>query len=132
MAAIQRYISNELTHFVGRKLSDRERYALLVRILEDGWLTSPPHKHGLGSMLTIDFNAKPSKNAMVSPQVIGFCDIPLDDLEIHMRKYGHFGLAFSKRFLVRRGANPVFCIAGDSPSRVYLDPRNRRQFKGGS
>src|SRR5574341_1076715 len=134
MAAIQRYISKELTHFVGRKLrKDPERqYALLVRILKNGWLTSPPHKHGLGgSILTVDLKAKLSKNAMFSPQVICFCDIPLDDLEIHMEKYGHFGLAFSKRFLVRRGANPVFYIAGDSPSRVYLDPPFRRRFKGG-
>jgi hypothetical protein len=48
---------------------------------------------------------------MYSPQVICFCDIPVDDLAIHVKKYGPFGIAFQKAFLVERGANPVFYVA---------------------
>jgi Putative abortive phage resistance protein AbiGi, antitoxin len=41
-----------------------------------------------------------------------FCDIPVQDLEIHMKKYSRFGLSFEKRFLISRfGASPVFYIA---------------------
>lgn len=39
----QRYVSDELTHFVGRDLPDNEaRYALLLKILRDGFLSSDP------------------------------------------------------------------------------------------
>jgi hypothetical protein len=39
----QRYVSPELTHFVGRGLSEDQQYALLVNdILKAGWLMHPP------------------------------------------------------------------------------------------
>jgi hypothetical protein len=45
MPLSQRYISKELTHFVGRKLSTEEaRYGVLVEILKSGWLMHPPHQ----------------------------------------------------------------------------------------
>src|SRR5580698_7898135 len=43
-----------------------------------------------------------------------FCDIPIGDLYIHMEKYSGFGVAFEKRFLLGKGASPVFYIANDS------------------
>jgi hypothetical protein len=43
-----------------------------------------------------------------------FCDIPVADLSLHIGKYSAFGIAFTKRFLVKRGASPVFYIAKDS------------------
>ena len=46
--------------------------------------------------------------------MVCFCDIPLRDLDIHIRKYGPFGLAFRRKFLVDQGATPVFYIAADS------------------
>jgi hypothetical protein len=43
-----------------------------------------------------------------------FCDIPAADLQVHIDKYSSFGIAFSKAFLVKQGASPVFYIAKDS------------------
>ena len=43
--------------------------------------------------------------------VICFCDIPEADLGIHMKKYGPFGLAFTKEFLRKRGARPVYYVS---------------------
>jgi hypothetical protein len=37
-----------------------------------------------------------------------------EHLDIHTRKYGRFGLAFSKHFLLGKGANPIFYVARDS------------------
>ena len=48
------------------------------------------------------------------PFVVCFCDIPVADLEIHMQKYGRFGLSFLKPFLVEKGANPVLYLANNS------------------
>lgn len=46
--------------------------------------------------------------------VVCFCDIPSDDLYLHMSKYGRFGISFTKTFLLSRGANPVYYVARDS------------------
>ena len=39
----QRYVSPELTHFLGKGLSEDHQYSLLVNdILKAGWLVHPP------------------------------------------------------------------------------------------
>lgn len=111
MQSTQRYVSNELTHFVGRGLkTDEERYFLLVKILKSGWLTpgpvqDPQERHR--TLITTP-GAKFSAEEMFNPHVVCFCDIPVGDLSIHMEKYKHFGLAFTKGFLIKKEARPVF------------------------
>ena len=117
MLKIQRYISDELTHFVGKSLSnENEQYDLLINILNSGWLTHPPHQHTDRNSggFTLSRHLKLSENLMYSPEVICFCDIPLDDIGLHVTKYSRVGLAFSKSFLIEKGANPVFYISKDS------------------
>jgi hypothetical protein len=44
MTHSQRYVSSELSHFVGKGLPEDDQYNLLVnKILKPGWLTHPPH-----------------------------------------------------------------------------------------
>ena len=111
----QRYVSAELTHFVGKNLSaDEERYSLLCKILNSRELSAPPHDPLIYGNLVINTEARFSENYMYSSQVICFCDIPVNDLGIHMDKYSHFALSFLKSFLVQKGANPVFYISKNS------------------
>jgi len=112
----QRYISNELTHFVGRhQLKEQEHYETLIRILKEGVLKYSPDSQPSSGLVSINYpDAKASKNEMFNPPVICFCDIPLADLSIHMKKYSKFGVSFLKSFLTKQGANPVFYIASDS------------------
>src|SRR5215208_1282488 len=99
----QRYVSPELTHFVGKGRAEDEQYAMLVKdILKSGTLVS-------GSRPRDDTEAWDA-------QVVCFCDIPVTDLEIHMKKYSRFGLSFIKRFLVDKGANPMLYVANNSPA----------------
>lgn len=110
--AAQRYVSKELTHFVGRALGDpEEQYALLVQILASGELTHPPHNPAISGNLQIESSPKFSEGELYSPQVVCFCDIPVDDLSIHTPKYSRFGLSFRKDFLIDKGANPVFYVS---------------------
>jgi hypothetical protein len=44
---------------------------------------------------------------LIVPQITCFCDIPYESLEIHMKKYGMFGISFARDFLVMNGARPV-------------------------
>lgn len=115
MVGVQRYVSSELTHFVGRKFIPNEnaQFDLLVSILKSGLLTSDPGKK-MGWSITISFEHSVSTNLMVTPYAVCFCDIPLEDLSIHIAKYGRFGLAFEKSFLTSKGANPVWYIAKNS------------------
>ncbi len=125
MSPAQRYVSKELTHFVGKNLvKDEERYSLLIKILKSGWLTHPPHNPNVCGNLKVNPAAKISANEMYVPQMVCFCDIPVGDLEIHMRKYGCFGLSFLKSFLAPKGANPVFYVAKKSTVRVFKDTTN--------
>ena len=58
-----------------------------------------------------------STNDVYSGEVICFCDIPVEDFEVHMQKYSRFGVSFPKSFLASRDANPVFYIAKDALDR---------------
>lgn len=108
------YVSDELTHFVGRHLSGDVdgQFNLLVSILRSPCLrASYRAEFGVGSHLRADTRRRLSSNKAVREAVVCFCDIPLPHLPIHFKKYSQFGIAFSKRYLTRRGASPVFYVA---------------------
>lgn len=111
---LQRYVSKELTHFVGRREDAEEaQYGVLVAVLRAGLLTPRPENPQEGSMSEVHTAGKLSDESMYLGRVTCFCDIPLADLEIHMSKYSRFGIAFDKQWLVSRGANPVFYVVSD-------------------
>lgn len=117
IALTQRYVSKELTHFVGRGKTQDEQYDLLVnKILKPGWLTYPPHDPSRPRSLSADLSQPISEDKALKYEVICFCDIPDTDLAIHMGKYSQFGLAFEKKFLIAKGACPVFYVANESPT----------------
>jgi len=112
MPSQQRYVSRELTHFVGRSLPDDDaRYDLLVKILRSGWLKCQEPETLLRGKVEIKPHALLSSNELFIPYCVCFCDIPVGDLAVHMTKYSRFGLAFTKEFLVEKGAGPVLYIA---------------------
>jgi len=111
----QRYVSKELTHFVGRGKSREEQYQLLLTILRTGELRSDPsRRRGSPQVRWTTLNASFSEREMYHFPGVCFCDIPMADLPLHIDKYSQFGIAFSKAFLVKRGASPVFYVANDS------------------
>jgi len=124
--SLQRYVSKELTHFVGRKFRDEcstaaeaeeKQYSLLTTILLSGQLGI---HSGASVQRAVGGPASLSSNLLYNPQVVCFCDIPLEDLSIHRQKYSSFGLAFSKRLLVEKGATPIYYVSANS--RSFLSP----------
>lgn len=121
---MQRYISKDLTHFVGASLQpDEERQYLLFRhIIQTGILKSREYNESGGSLL---YASLATPNALGEPTLstaVCFCDIPVADLQTHSKKYSRFGLSFRKEFLVKQGANPIFYVAKDSLTLpVYRD-----------
>jgi hypothetical protein len=111
---LQRYVSSDLTHFVGRSVkAHRKRYLLLRRILKSGLLKASPKPVGLSRdvhFLRKDADLSLSTNEACVGSVVCFCDIPLGDLQLHMWKYSEFGLALSKEFLADCGASPVIYV----------------------
>lgn len=140
----QRYVSDELTHFVGRKyleeIADRDereqkQYDLLAEILGTGtlfglggWIGDPEMRPKGTSWVRWDPDVGLAE--MFSSTVVCFWDIPVGDLGIHMEKYSRFGLAFGRGFLLRAGTNPVFYLAydsdADSPGR-FTSTNSRRE-----
>lgn len=121
---MQRYVSKELTHFVGASLrSDEERqYSLFRHIIQTGILKSREYNESGGGLF---YASLATPNAVGEPTLstaVCFCDIPVADLQIHSTKYSRFGLAFRKEFLVQQGANPIFYVAKESVTLpVYRD-----------
>ncbi len=69
MARMQRYVSDELTHFVGRQSTstDDEKYGLLLKILRSGWLTHIPHDESdTTKRLNVEFANKFSQNTLIN------------------------------------------------------------------
>ena len=136
----QRYVSNELTHFVGRDdTKPEEKFARFKTIIETGnlqagylypWDTTAEDRADLEEKAPHFLRQKPGETregpmwgskpgSLMAGTLLGgtalcFCDIPVDDLAIHMSRYGHFGLSFRKSFLAERGATPVFYVAQDA------------------
>lgn len=127
MTHTQRYVSNELSHFVGRGQTEEVQYDILVnKILKTGWLTYPPHDISRPRSLGLDFSNLISDDKALQYEVVCFCDIPDSDLSIHVKKYSKFGLAFKKEFLIAKGTCPVFYVANEGQVSVteVWPPRN--------
>lgn len=123
----QRYISKELSHFVGRGLDEDSQYQLLIEILRSGLLTYSPNDptQQLGEIF-INPTAKLSKNEMYNPGVVCFCDIPVEDLAMHVEKYSPFGLSFQKDFIVRNGGSPVNYLPRKTKVKLIRDISGER------
>lgn len=132
----QRYISKELTHFIGRGKHTASQYKLLIKILKEGWITHPPHNPNVSGNLIVRASAKISQNEMYTPQMVCFCDIPVEDLMIHVKKYSKFGISFNKNFIIKQGGAPVHYLPIKSRVREFinLSPKELTEFitpKGG-
>ena len=124
--SVQRYISDELTHFVGRRFNQEDdayerQYALLLDILRSGEL-------GTGRELRAGYNPNErfSGNEYYRSNMVCFSDIPVPDLGIHMKKFSRFGLSFRKQYLIAHGANPVFYVARNSMAKLAHGEMRRR------
>ncbi len=72
---------------------------------------SPERPHNAAYALEIHHGPL-SGNRVFRGSYVCFCDIPAGDLDIHMRKYSRFGVAFTKEFLLEAGAAPVMYAPG--------------------
>jgi hypothetical protein len=129
MRTLQTYISKELTHFVGQNDKDEdEQYRRLLKILHEYKLchslsdkiTAFDSKSGYksGLVMQIDPNAEISENVMHNPEMVCFCDIPKENLRIHIDKYSHFGLSFDKNFIIQHGGRPVYYVPIECPNQT--------------
>jgi hypothetical protein len=124
------YTSRELTHFVGAGLKrDRQKqFDLLVTILESGILSPRPdnpsswYNRFYGEHLTLKWGEMYPHFCCAC-----FCDIPLVDVDLHIRKYSEFGLAFLKSFMVTKGATPMFYVAANAPY-IFSEERLADRF----
>lgn len=125
---MQRYISKELVHFVGRKMKPSDQFDLFLKILSEGWITHAPHNPNICGNLTVTEGVF-SDNEMYAPEITCFADIPVADLAIHQKKYGSIGMSFSKSFISDSGGAPVTYLPRSSFKRIK-DPSALREFIG--
>ncbi len=123
---VQRYIAKELTHFT-------EKYETLCAILMDQVLLGGPDiefsRKG-GIEFTSRYRENISNNFMIEVNKVCFSDIPEGQTDIHKAKYGQFGMAFDKDFIVRKGGIPVHYVPRNATinSRWANEGENRASF----
>lgn len=67
----------------------------MVKILKEGWLTFSNHVCSINpGQIKIDSFKDRKIHEMINPDCICFADIPLEQLDIHIYKYGKFGIGF--------------------------------------
>jgi hypothetical protein len=93
------YVSNELTHWVGRGKTDSEAFEVLKIIFTSKLLK-------LSQCYT---GSKIDKNVNLSSAeyMICFTDVPLNLSNKHCDTFGKFGISYKKTKLIPYGANPV-------------------------
>jgi hypothetical protein len=104
------YISNELFHLVGRShpTDHKANYETLLKVLDSNCVSHPPHNPDFyAHQISFNWNRNILSEELIVPSITCFCDIPFETLEIHMKKYGKFGLSFPREFLIKYGARPV-------------------------
>jgi len=112
----QGYISDILFHFVGKDLlKEEEQYELLKKIIQEGWVSFPPHEQQISpGSVKIDSMSSRKLEEMINPDCVCFSDIPKEKISLHVKKYSKFGLGFARDFLLLKGANPIFYIEENS------------------
>jgi len=145
MTKYQKYISQELHHFVGGPIlrvnaeDDKQLeacYKRLIQIIKSGSLLANATRENFSVKVRINPKKKLYNNEKFDCDAVCFCDIPADDLYIHTKKYGRFGLSFSKEFLINQGVRPVYYLPKNF--RMPLDRTNTlikkkpKELTGGS
>lgn len=94
------YVSPWLIHWTARTGGDEVGLANLTAIVETGMLK-----------LSDNRIIKTYFSIGVKTRMVCFTDVPLQFSAKHCARYGRFGIAFSKRRLILKGAQPVFYVA---------------------
>ncbi len=108
-----RYTSNVLYHFVGRSHPDdnEANYEILKKVLLSKCISHPPHNDDWGMVSTrIDLDKSLLTEDLIISTMVCFCDIPEEHLDIHIQKYGSFGLSIGKDYFIRYGGRPVMYV----------------------
>ena len=107
---ISPYTSSHFFHFVGGPSpSEHEKnFNTLLAILRSKTIRGSAGGDGWGPIqYMFDPEGKLIDETLVNPGIVCFCDIPEDSLQIHRSKYGEFGIALKRDYLINRGLRPV-------------------------
>lgn len=111
---------------MGKGKKTDEQYDILKKILSNCCIgLGNPHL----SVHRYDPSKKLSSNELYDPDMVCFCDIPINDISLHMIKYSVFGLSFKKSYLITKGANPVWYISSNSQTGPRSIDQLRKNFE---
>ncbi len=103
------YVSDDLVHFVGFRdpADDAANWRVLEAIVASGEILAGGEHPAGAVVLERNLGEPLSTNRRYLPSMACFADIPENELAIHVAKYGPFGLALPKQYLIPQGVRPV-------------------------
>lgn len=111
-----RYTSDEFYHLDGfeHPLDHETNYETLLKILSTGYVSHAPHTPSVHDQYSFNWDVNDDhdidRGDLMVPEVTCYCDIPFEALDIHIKKFGSFGISFKKDFLIKNGARPVIYV----------------------
>lgn len=107
------YTSDNLFHLVGFKHPGDHinNYETLNKILNDKCVSYSCKVKGWGeTSYVINWNKSLLDEGLIFPKMTCYADIPFSSLDIHVKKYGKFGVSFKREYLIKFGARPVMYV----------------------
>jgi len=95
-----------LYHFVGfgSAEDDEANFRTLCAVLESRQIGAS----GMASIqVTIDPSRRPQKGELLQQSITCYCDIPFEELALHVQKYGRFGVGVDRKTVSAFGARTV-------------------------
>jgi Putative abortive phage resistance protein AbiGi, antitoxin len=108
---VSKYLSDVFFHFVGRRDPNDHagNYATLQKVLNSGQVRASPSDLRPPSVRR-DLSRSLASEKLLETSQTCFAEIRPEHLNIHVAKYGHFGVGFAREVMTMFGARPVIYI----------------------
>jgi hypothetical protein len=110
-SSMTKYLSDVFFHFVGHRDPEDHaaNYLTMHKVLDSGQVRASPWDLPVSSV-RIDPSRTLESEGLIEMSKTCFAEIRPEHLQVHVAKYGHFGIGLSRQVITKYGARPVIYV----------------------